>query len=119
MTKFLLTGTYNSGNKGDDAMELSATMALTDRFPDSEIMILSPFPEMDRPFYAPVRVEPCNRRQLIAASIDLIRGLLWRGPPSRLQKSCDLLISAASLCRVSESDVLIDLSGGLCQIKSA
>ena len=94
-------------------MELSAIMALTDRFPNSEIVILSPFPEMDRPFYAPVRVEPCNRRQLIGASIDLIRALLWRGLPARLRKSCDFLISAASLRRVLESDVLIDLSGDM------
>ena len=76
--RFVLTGTYNSCNKGDAAMELAATQGIVSRYPDSEVTILSPFPELDRPFYAPIPVERCNRRRLIIATVDLIRAMVWR-----------------------------------------
>ena len=76
--RVVLTGTYNSANKGDAAMELVAAQELTSRYPGVDVTILSPFPELDTPFYAPTIVEYCNRRRLLRASGDLVLAMVWR-----------------------------------------
>jgi colanic acid/amylovoran biosynthesis protein len=109
--QFLLTGTYNSGNKGDAAMELAAAQGISSHYPDSEVTILSPFPELDRPFYAPTPVEHCNRRRLIVATVDLIRAMAWRWLSGRGLRT-DWLLSPG-MRRVRDSDLVIDLSGDM------
>ena len=52
----VLTGTYNSMNKGDAAMELSTLAELQERFPSARCTVISPFPAIDEPFYAPTPV---------------------------------------------------------------
>ena len=87
-------------------MELSAVQAIQNAYPGSQVTILSPFPEMDRPFYAPIPVEYCNRRRLILATLDLARGVLWRVAGK------EWLLSAG-LKRTRDADLVIDLSGDM------
>ena len=109
--RILLTGTYNSANKGDAAMELGALQAIRELAPGSEVTILSPFPDLDAPFYAPVPVRRCNRRNLLAATLDLLRAALWRLLFRRSQRTNGLL--SESLRLVRDSDLVIDLSGDM------
>lgn len=104
--RFVLTGTYNSGNKGDAAMELSAVQGIHEQYPGSEVTILSPFPDMDGSFYAPTPVIGCNRRKLITATLDLARGILWR------VFGGDWLLSPA-MKLVRQADLVVDLSGDM------
>jgi colanic acid/amylovoran biosynthesis protein len=109
--RFLLTGTYNSANKGDAAMEVAALQGVDRLLPGSEVTVLSPFPDLDRPFYAPVPVARCNRRQLVRATLDLMRAALWR-LLRRRQIRADWLLSPV-LRLVRDSDLIIDLSGDM------
>ena len=54
----LLTGTYNSRNKADAAMELSAIEAFKSREPANDVAVVSPFPGLDVQFYSPTKVVP-------------------------------------------------------------
>jgi colanic acid/amylovoran biosynthesis protein len=108
--RIVLTGTYNSANKGDAAMQLGALRAMRERYRDITVTILSPFPDIDAPFYAPVPVARCNRRNLPAATLDLLRGFLWRLFGRR--SGCNWLLSPA-MRLVRDSDLVIDLSGDM------
>lgn len=92
--KVLLTGTYNSRNKGDAAMQLSMASALSQRFGRAvETTVLSPFPDIDREFYAPLPVELDERRRIVRATLDLLGG--------------------HAVQRFAEADLVIDLSGDM------
>lgn len=109
--RILLTGTYNSANKGDAAMELGALQAIGELAADSRVTIQSPFPDLDAPFYAPVAVRRCNRRNLVAASLDLVRAAFWRLLSGRSQRANGLLSEPLRLVR--DADLVIDLSGDM------
>lgn len=108
--RIVLTGTYNSANKGDAAMQLGALREIAELDPSSVVTLLSPFPALDAPFYAPIRVARCNRRNLIAATLDLVLAMLWRLIPWRIKPSWLL---SAPMRLVSESDLVVDLSGDM------
>jgi colanic acid/amylovoran biosynthesis protein len=108
--RIILTGTYNSANKGDAAMQLGALQEIRARYPASVVEVLSPFPELDAPFYAPVPVVRCNRRNLFAATLDLALGLVWRWLPPRARP--DWLLRGP-MRRVRDCDLVIDLSGDM------
>jgi colanic acid/amylovoran biosynthesis protein len=92
--RVILTGTYNSRNKGDAAMQIAMSSALTEHFGEAaQIEICSPFPDIDQPFYAPLPVEFDDRRRLIRGSLGVLAGPLHR--------------------RFAEADLVIDLSGDM------
>lgn len=77
--KVALTGTYNSLNKGDAAMQLSMSSALQSRFGDEvDVTIYSPFPDLDAPFYAGRKVRFDDRRRLLRSTAGLLTGSLAR-----------------------------------------
>ena len=89
-----LTGTYNSCNKGDAAMQLAMSSQLAQRFGDAVSTVLySPFPQMDAPFYrdSPVRFD--DRRKLIRSTFGLVSSQLKR--------------------EFASADLVIDLSGDM------
>ena len=110
--RVVLTGTYNSANKGDAAMELVAAQELTSRYPGIDVTILSPFPELDAPFYAPTIVEYCNRRRLLRASGDLVLAMVWRALQALGLKTAGWLLSPV-MRRVRDADLVVDLSGDM------
>ena len=90
----LLTGTYNSMNKGDAAMQLATHAALQQRLGDTaQVTICTPFPEIDRPFYGPVMLAMDDRRQLVRGTVRLLGGALSR--------------------RFAAADLVVDLSGDM------
>jgi len=104
--RILLSGTFCSLNKGDAAMELGAYRALKSAIPDSEITILTPYPEIDRQTYNGLRLCESSRRQPLKALGLLIRAVLWRA-----LKQSGLLLSSPELEEYRRADVLVDLSG--------
>src|SRR5688572_7905770 len=108
--RIVQTGTYNSANKGDAAMQLGALRQIASLYPASTVTILSPFPALDAPFYAPATVERCNRRNLLAATLDLARAGAWRMLP-RAWRPRWLLTRPMRLVR--DCDVVVDLSGDM------
>jgi colanic acid/amylovoran biosynthesis protein len=89
-------------------MQLGAVSGIAERYPGSTITILSPFPAIDVPFYAPVTVVGCNRRNLVAATWDLIRAFAWRASGRRMG-----WMLSRTLRLVENADLLIDLSGDM------
>ncbi len=89
-----LTGTYNSCNKGDAAMQLAMSSELVRRFGDRlEITVYSPFPQLDAQFYGDLPVSFDDRRQLFRSTLGLLAGPLKRA--------------------FSRADLVIDLSGDM------
>ncbi len=113
MYRILLTGTYNSRNKGDAAMELSTAEALKSALKDSEITISTPFPYIDRDFYHPIKIIGCSRRRLIWASFQLLRAYLWGMLFKHLKLTVNALIPERELLEYTESDFIVDLSGDM------
>jgi len=109
--RFVLTGTYNSCNKGDAAMELGALQGIAQLYPGSEVTILSPFPDLDLPFYAPVAVERCNRRQLVRGTWGLLGALIWKALGGD-RAHADWLLGQ-EFRRVRDADLVVDLSGDM------
>lgn len=108
MKNIILTGTYNSKNKGDAAMELSTAMALKSALPDAVVNIHTPFPEMDKPFYDPIPVMRCSRRRLIWGSFLVLLGLLWRLTGWKF-----LIQWNPELTSYADADIVVDLSGDM------
>ena len=107
--RFVLTGTYCSANKGDAAMQTVMARQLAMAVPDADIVISSPFPDRDAPFYAPMRVIKSGRRNLPMAMAHLvllaIRNVLGRGSRRYpLDEEID---------HISRADVVVDLSGDM------
>jgi len=65
----ILTGTYCSKNKGDAAMQQIMANELISRLKDIKLVIASPFPELDIPYYKPVSVIRSRRRNLPFATL--------------------------------------------------
>lgn len=112
MIKILQTGTYNSMNKGDAAMQISMADSLSRIFPESRIMISSPFPEIDRFFYKDYEVIICSRRRLIWASFQLLRAAFWRFF-KHFGANFKWLIPETELQEYLHSDLIVDLSGDM------
>lgn len=107
--RILLTGTYNSANKGDAAMQYVFATELQRRKPDAVINIASPFPENDRRFYAPVTVVRSHRRNLPLATLhwiilEVIRLAGYR--PRRYYFN-------AEIDAMAQADIVVDLSGDM------
>jgi colanic acid/amylovoran biosynthesis protein len=113
MYRVLLTGTYNSRNKGDAAMEICTANALKSALKEVEIIISTPFPEIDKDFYAPFKVVQCSRRRLIWASLQLLRAYIWGGSNKYLKCDLSFLIPETEIKTYLQSDLIVDLSGDM------
>lgn len=105
--RVMLTGTYSSANKGDAAMELAMIGALRREAPDVDVVVSSPFPDLDRPVYAPTTVVGCHRRDLLGF-VQVLVALLGRllGRPRWLLRGTELEALA-------DTDLVVDLSGDM------
>lgn len=112
MPKILQTGTYNSMNKGDAAMQISTADAITSQIPGAEVLISTPFPELDKDFYDDYELIICSRRRLIWASFQLLRAMIWGGF-DRLGIKLDWLIPERELQEYLKADLVVDLSGDM------
>lgn len=112
MPRILQTGTYNSMNKGDAAMQISTADAIARDVPDAEVIISTPFPELDRSFYKNYELVTCSRRRLVWASFQLLRAMLW-GLLNRLGYQPDWLIPERELQEYLRANVIVDLSGDM------
>lgn len=111
--KLVQTGTYNSRNKGDAAMQVSMAQSLSRVFPSADLVISSPFAEMDEPLYREWRVVHCYRRQLIFATFQLIRAGIWGVAERLFKKDWRWLTPEPETRAYAESDLVIDLSGDM------
>jgi colanic acid/amylovoran biosynthesis protein WcaK/AmsJ len=106
MRQILLTGTYCSQNKGDAAMQIATAQELWRQLgADVRVTVASPFPELDRPVYAPygLEVTASHRRKLGRCLAQMALGRLGAGLAARLGSPDAEAIHAA--------DAVIDLSG--------
>lgn len=110
----LLTGTYNSKNKGDAAMQLVARTKL-DPVVDGGVVIASPFDEIDAEFYAPTPVIRSYRRQgpqLLGSLIGAgLAGVLRRFSVTR--RLAGPFLVSDELRATAEADLVVDLSGDM------
>lgn len=113
MYRILLTGTYNSMNKGDAAIKISTARALKAVLDDADIVISSPFPEIDRDFYFPFRVVKCNRRRLIWATFQLVRAYIWGLVNKHLKYDLRFMVPDDEIQTFMQSDLVVDLSGDM------
>jgi polysaccharide pyruvyl transferase WcaK-like protein len=113
MYRVLLTGTYNSRNKGDAAMEICTANAIKSALNEVEIIISTPFPEIDKDFYAPFKVVKCSRRRLIWASLQLLRAYIWGVSNKYLKCNLSFLIPETEIKTYLQSDLIVDLSGDM------
>lgn len=98
--RILLTGTYNSKNKGDAAMQWATAQELL-KVSGVDVTLSSPFPEMDAPFYAPIKVVPASRRKLIRSTIKVLLRLLG------------ITFADEESRAFNEADLIVDLSGDM------
>ncbi len=108
----LLVGTYSSRNKGDAAMQVSAARALGRALQGCRIVISSPFPKLDRSFYADATVTGSSRRRLIWGTLLLLRALTWSSCKRRLGLEVPALLND-ELRQMVEADLVVDLSGDM------
>ena len=113
MKSVLLVGTYNSRNKGDAAMQLTAAQQVLQHVPGVRITLSSPFPEIDAPFYHPLPVVRSNRRRLIWATMQLMRAGLWTAAQRRLERDLPALLAEPEVCATRDADLVLDLSGDM------
>lgn len=112
MANILQTGTYNSMNKGDAAMQISTADAISKAMPGSRVRISTPFPDLDRDFYTGYELVVCSRRRLIWASLQLGRAMLW-GLFSRFRLNLNWLVPERELQEYLKADLVVDLSGDM------
>jgi len=108
----VLTGTYNSMNKGDAAMELSTLADLQERFPSARCTVISPFTAIDEPFYAPTPVVHSSRRDAIGVA----RTVLWVLGMLVTRRSrfvANSPLATAEIRAIGDADIAIDLSGDM------
>ncbi|MEN9577779.1 MAG: hypothetical protein RJA70_788 [Pseudomonadota bacterium] len=113
MPRFVLTGTFSSNNKGDAAMELCATQQLLKAFPGADIVISTPFPDLDRDAYPGARIVASQRRRLIAGTAQVLSALVWRKVNERTGLNLAFLKSHAETEQMQGADLVIDLSGDM------
>ena len=112
--RVLQTGTYSSWNKGDAAMQASTAIAIRQRWPGADVVIGTPFPGQDEPFYAGIaRTVPCARRRFILASCQIARASLWRLAHDLAGRAPNWLIADAELRATFDADLVVDLSGDM------
>ncbi|WP_272700604.1 polysaccharide pyruvyl transferase family protein [Desulfovibrio sp. Fe33] len=104
MPLFVLTGTYNSKNKGDAAMQISTAQELRKRFPNARIVLHTPFPDLDRPFYPNMEILKSSRRRLIFGTLQILRAALYR----RFG-----ILGNDEIRTLHQADAVIDLSGDM------
>jgi colanic acid/amylovoran biosynthesis protein len=113
MKRILLVGTYSSRNKGDAAMQLTAATELQRELEGVQVVIATPFPNTDGPFYAPFPVIRAHRRRLVWATLQLGRAWLWRALDEHLGINLSSLISDGELDGYLQADLVVDLSGDM------
>ncbi len=104
----LLTGTYNSLNAGDATMQRVAASQL--EAAGHEVVIASPFPEIDASFHHPTKVIMSNRRR--AAYLVLYSVVL----PLHLatgRRFGRWLLCTDELRQTEQADFVVDLSGDM------
>ena len=106
----LLTGTYNSLNKGDAAMEYTAAKQLIDL--GHEVIITSPFPGIDGEYYKPLSVSASSRRRLVIGSIKVVLAFIWRLLFTRLRCNWSFLLDEEARQFIN-ADLIVDLSGDM------
>jgi len=112
MVRILQTGTFNSMNKGDAAMQISMADALAHDIPSAKVLISTPFPDLDRDFYKDYELVICSRRRLIWASFQLLRAMLW-GLFDRVGLKLNWLVPERELQEYLKADLVVDLSGDM------
>jgi colanic acid/amylovoran biosynthesis protein len=99
-------------NKGDAAMQISTADAITKTIPGCEVLISTPFPEIDQGFYDNYKLIICSRRRLIWASLQIIRCMLWRFFNS-VGLNLSFIIPERELQEYLNSALIVDLSGDM------
>jgi colanic acid/amylovoran biosynthesis protein len=92
-------------------MELGLHRALKAMIPDSEITILTPYPEIDRNVYDGCRLCESGRRRPVKALNLLIRAALWSALKRCFGTDAQFLLNSPELQEYQKADVLVDLSG--------
>ena len=104
MPLFVLTGTYNSKNKGDAAMQISTAQELRKRFPHARIILHTPFPDLDRSFYPDIDILKSSRRRLVFGTLQILRAALYRH---------FRILGNEEIRTLHQADAVIDLSGDM------
>jgi colanic acid/amylovoran biosynthesis protein len=107
---FLLTGTYSSFNKGDAAMQISTAEQIRQTWPDSEIVISSPFPDIDESTYAKYKLIKSSRRNIPFSTLQVVRAKAY-SLFGRLGIKFAFLINNEELRHFQQADIIVDLSG--------
>lgn len=107
----LLTGTYNSKNKGDSAMQIATAAAVSRRW-EAAVTISTPREDLDAPAYAPIPVVHCNRRSVIGMARTLSWAAAARLGLTRFGFVERALGTDESRATVA-ADLVIDLSGDM------
>lgn len=107
--RILLTGTYNSANKGDAAMQQVFVAEVLRRRPEAELIIGSPFPARDVPYHAPTSVVRSRRRNLPLATLHwlMVEAIRLTGRDTR-RYPIDAEVDA-----MARADAVVDLSGDM------
>lgn len=100
------TGTYNSHNKGDAAMQLAMRDALQNA--GVGVVVSTPFPDIDGPLYGEAVIRS-RRRNLLIAAVQVGLGWLWRATGRRF----DALLLDGEAVVMSRADLVVDLSGDM------
>ncbi|MDO8587687.1 MAG: polysaccharide pyruvyl transferase family protein [Armatimonadota bacterium] len=108
--RIVITGTFCALNKGDAAMRIGLTDALLRAMPDSQITLMSPYPEIDSPTYAGGRIVRCSRRRPLKFALTLAKAALWRAYYRVFRKDPPWGLNE-ELRAYRDSDVVVDLSG--------
>ena len=103
--RVVLTGTYNSQNKGDAAMQISTRDALVER--GHEVIIATPEPAVDGPLYGSSNLVEASRRSASRAPLNLVRALAQRVFKRQL------IGDDAEITALADADLVVDLSGDM------
>ncbi len=114
MKRILQTGTYNSANRGDAAMQLSFYHAMKARRDDCDILISTPFPNIDKNFYGKgIRLIRSRRRNLPYAFFQLLAAYLALRSFEMIGNGIRKLFWDEEIEATERSDLIVDLSGDM------
>ncbi len=115
MTRIILTGTYNSYNKGDAAMQATLARLIQKRFGVGCVTIASPFPDIDTTHYAKITVPviPDRRRRLVIATVQLCALTLRRVLKHILGNRLTRFLVDSEAEFYEQADLIVDLSGDM------
>lgn len=95
-------------------MQLSCVFGIKDRWPEVQVQISSPFPDMDAPFYHGIAdVIPCSRRRFMRSFKQLVSSATWGLINKLTGRDMAWLIADPELRSFHKADVIIDLSGDM------